>query len=93
MESEVLTTNEAARVLCMHPKTLLRQARQGIVPAARVGGRWKFSRRQLLAWVEEGGSRYEKLVDRSLAEEAERRMADPNRRTVPLAEVKKRLGL
>jgi excisionase family DNA binding protein len=92
MATEVLTTNEAAELLSIHPKTLLRQAREGLIPAARVGGRWRFSRRQLLTWLEEGGSRYEQLVDQSLAEEAERRLSAGGE-TVPLSEVKERLGL
>ena len=93
MEAEVLSTNEAAALLAMHPKTLLKQARQGLVPAARIGGRWKFSRRQLLAVVEGRTDLYERVVDQSLAEEASRIMADPSRATIPLAEAKRRLGL
>ena len=57
MSTEVLTTHEAAALLSMHPKTLLRQAREGRVPAARIGGRWKFSRRQLMRWLEAAAGR------------------------------------
>jgi excisionase family DNA binding protein len=96
MSAEVLSTDEAAELLSMHPKTLLRHAREGAVPAARVGRRWKFSRRQLLAWVEEGGERYERLVDEGLkraAEEAAVAVAEGRSKLVPMAEARKRLGL
>jgi len=92
MSAEVLTTDEAAALLAMHPKTLLRQVREGIIPAARVGRRWKFSKRQLLTWLEDGGSRYEELVDQGLLEATEEAMAEGGR-GIPLAEVKARYGL
>jgi excisionase family DNA binding protein len=92
MGTEILTTAEAAALLSMHPKTLLRQVREGLVPAARVGRRWKFSRRQLLDWVEAGGPSYEQLVDQGLLEATLEAMAEGGR-SVPLAEVKARYGL
>lgn len=52
---EVLTTREAAEFLSMHEKTLVRKARAGLIPAGRTGRAWRFSKRQLIAWLEEGG--------------------------------------
>jgi len=92
MSAEVLTTEEAAELLSMHPKTLLRQVREGGIPAARVGRRWKFSRRQLLQWLEQGGNRYEELVDQGLLEATREALAEGGD-DVPLPEVKRRLGL
>ena len=92
MSAEVLTTEEAAELLSMHPKTLLRQVREGAIPAARVGRRWKFSRRQLLLWLEQGGNRYEELVDQGLLEATREALAEGGD-DVPLPEVKRRLGL
>lgn len=96
MDAEVLSTDQAAELLSMHPKTLLRHARKGTIPAARIGRRWKFSKRQLLEWLEEGGERYEALVDQGLLEATEETMADVaagREKLVPWAEAKKRLGL
>lgn len=38
----VLNTEEAAALLQVHPKTLQRMARQGRVPAFRIGDLWRF---------------------------------------------------
>ena len=56
-DREVMTTREAADFLSMHEKTLVRKAKAGSVPAAKVGREWRFSKRQLMAWLEEGGIR------------------------------------
>jgi len=92
MSAEILTTHEAAALLSMHPKTLLRQAREGLVPAARVGRRWKFSRRQLVEWVEAGGPDYEGMVDAGLLEATLEAFAEEGD-DVPLEDVAARLGL
>ena len=49
---DVLTVEEAAEYLQISPGMLLRKVREGVVPGAKVGRHWRFSRRQLLAWVE-----------------------------------------
>lgn len=41
---EVLTTEEAAALLRVSPDVLLRLSREGQVPGARLGGRWRYSR-------------------------------------------------
>jgi len=38
----VLNTEEAAALLQIHPKTLQRMAREGTVPAFRIGDLWRF---------------------------------------------------
>lgn len=47
--SHLLKSSEAAALLRVHPKHLYRLLRQGL-PARRVGGHWRFSREELLAW-------------------------------------------
>ena len=39
---QVLNKDQAAALLQIHPKTLQRMARQGIVPAFRIGDLWRF---------------------------------------------------
>ena len=48
---EVLTTEEAAKLLHVHPGTVTQFAAQGRVPAQRVGRRWLFRRTTLLQWL------------------------------------------
>lgn len=48
-ESPVLTAEEAAALLRVSTKTLLREARDGHVPGQKVGRSWRFSRVELLA--------------------------------------------
>ena len=45
-----LTSEEAARLLNIHPKTLQRMARRGQVPARRIGDLWRFRASELDAW-------------------------------------------
>ena len=50
----VLNTEEAAALLQIHPKTLQRMARQGVVPAFRIGGLWRFRASSLDQWLRSG---------------------------------------
>jgi len=47
----ILTSEQAAAFLQIHPKTLQRMARQGRVPAYRVGDLWRFRASDLGAWL------------------------------------------
>ncbi len=48
---EVLTAEEAAELLKVSKKTVLRHAREGGIPGAKLGRVWRFSRRELLDLV------------------------------------------
>jgi excisionase family DNA binding protein len=50
----VLNTDEAAALLQIHPKTLQRMARQGSVPAFRIGDLWRFRASALDGWLRSG---------------------------------------
>ena len=52
----VLNTEEAAALLQIHPKTLQRMARQGTVPAFRIGDLWRFRASDLDEWLRSGVS-------------------------------------
>jgi excisionase family DNA binding protein len=45
-----LTSNEAAQLLKIHPKTLQRMARKGQIPAHRIGDLWRFRASELDTW-------------------------------------------
>ena len=51
---EVLTAEEAAEFLGFNPVTVRQKARLGEIPGRKVGKEWRFSRRRLLEWLEEG---------------------------------------
>jgi excisionase family DNA binding protein len=47
----LLTAEEAAKHLRVHIKSLYRLAQQGIVPARKVGGQWRFHVQALDEWL------------------------------------------
>ena len=51
---KVLNTEEAAALLQIHPKTLQKMARQGSVPAFRIGDLWRFRASALDEWLRSG---------------------------------------
>lgn len=59
---ELLTLREAAKKLRVAEVTLYRLARQGKLPAVKVGGGWRFKPEVLDAWLAQGGGRREARV-------------------------------
>jgi excisionase family DNA binding protein len=51
---DVLNAEEAAEFLGFNPYTIREKARLGEIPGRKIGREWRFSRRQLLEWVEGG---------------------------------------
>jgi len=49
----LLTPVEAGAYLKVHPKTAIRSARQGVIPALRYGKHWRFRKSDLVAWVDQ----------------------------------------
>ena len=47
----LLDSQEAARLLDIHPKTLVQMARRGRIPAVRIGKFWRFRASALDFWV------------------------------------------
>jgi excisionase family DNA binding protein len=56
MEKELMNIQEAAAFLGVNEEVLRRWARDGRLPAGKLGREWRFSRRQLIAFVEAGGT-------------------------------------
>ena len=48
---ETLTPNEVAKSLRLHPFTVTRLAREGKIPAFKVGGSWRFRKDQFERWI------------------------------------------
>ena len=49
--AQVMTSIEAAEYLKMHVKTVCRLAKEGKIPAKKVGSEWRFLRRVLDGWL------------------------------------------
>ncbi len=47
----IMTVREVADYLRMHEMTIYRMARQGEIPAYKVGKRWRFHRSRLEDWL------------------------------------------
>ena len=50
---ETLTPNEVAKVLKLHPFTVTRLAREGKLPAFKVGGVWRLRKDEFERWIAE----------------------------------------
>ena len=94
MAADILTAKEAAEYLKLSVETVKAKAREGLMPAAKIGREWRFSRRQLLEWIEEGGAIPERLVDLGLLDAVlESKETEPLADAKPWDEVKAELGL
>lgn len=54
MAPEILDVEGAATLLAVSSSTIYRLARQGKIPATRVGREWRFTRSNLIQWVANG---------------------------------------
>lgn len=52
---ETLTPNEIAKMLKLHPFTVARLAREGKIPAFKVGGVWRIDRVKFERWIAQQG--------------------------------------
>ena len=50
-DDEVLDLREAATLLGLEEELVADEAANGSLPGRRIGGRWRFSRSHLLAWL------------------------------------------
>ena len=49
---QIMTLREVAQYLGLHIMTVYKLTREGRVPAAKIGGQWRFKRDILDAWLE-----------------------------------------
>lgn len=63
-EERLMDVEEVAHYLNLHLMTVYRMLQSGILPARKVGGRWRISKRELDEWLESyaGGTRKQILV-------------------------------
>ncbi len=65
--SQVLTFDEAKQFLRITASTLYRLIQNGVVPASKVGGQWRFKKERLEDWLSD---QEVKFKDRNLKKEA-----------------------
>lgn len=49
---QIMTLREVAKYLGLHAMTVYKLTREGRVPAAKIGGQWRFKRDVLDEWLE-----------------------------------------
>ena len=49
---QIMTLREVAQYLGLHVMTVYKLTREGRVPAAKIGGQWRFKRDVLDGWLE-----------------------------------------
>jgi excisionase family DNA binding protein len=52
-EREILTTKEVAEYLNIHPFTVNKYAREGNIPAFKIGMDWRFHKKYIDKWIRE----------------------------------------
>ena len=50
---EILTAKEVADYLNLHPLTVHRYAREGKIPAFKIGTDWRFHKKYIERWIKE----------------------------------------
>ena len=50
---ETLTPHEISKILKLHPFTVTRLAREGKIPAFKVGGVWRIRKDQFEQWIQQ----------------------------------------
>lgn len=73
--ADVLDVKQCAELLGFSEEHIRVLAREEKIPAAKIGGRWRFSRRQVLEWLEIIAVP-ERLVEEQMVHEADRRLKD-----------------
>ena len=51
-EGGLMNVREASELLTIHPNTVRQYAQAGVIPALKMGPRWRFRRQSLLAWLD-----------------------------------------
>jgi excisionase family DNA binding protein len=52
-EKEIMTTKEVAEYLHIHPLTVHKHAREGKIPAFKIGTDWRFHKKYIERWIKE----------------------------------------
>jgi len=50
---EIMTSKEVAQYLCIHTLTVHKYAREGKIPAFKIGTDWRFHKKSLEKWIDQ----------------------------------------
>ena len=72
--AQIMTTNEIAEYLKLHPITIVKYAREGKIPATRIGGTWRFDKEFIDRWIAlaHNNSERDKDIVRTVAKKSSR---------------------
>ncbi len=51
-DKKIMTAKEVAEYLSIHPLTIHKYARQGKIPAFKIGANWRFLRKSIDKWIQ-----------------------------------------
>jgi excisionase family DNA binding protein len=51
ISKEIMTSKEVAQYLSIHPLTVHKYAREGKIPAFKIGTDWRFHKKSLERWI------------------------------------------
>ncbi len=71
--SEILTAKQVADYLHIHPLTVHRYAREGKIPAFKIGTDWRFHKKYIEKWIEQKTHSNAKRIVDSQPEELEQK--------------------
>jgi excisionase family DNA binding protein len=60
--TELLTTKEVASYLKLRPETVLRSVKKGDIPAIKVGGHFRFDRKQIDEWLHNNSTSKKRIL-------------------------------
>jgi len=60
--TELLTTKEIAGYLKLRPETILRGVKEGEIPAIKVGGRFRFDKKQIDEWLHNNSTSKKRIL-------------------------------
>jgi excisionase family DNA binding protein len=60
--TELLTTKEVAAYLKLRPETVLRGVKKGEIPAIKVGGHFRFDKRQIDEWLHDNSTSRKRIL-------------------------------
>jgi len=52
--ADIMTTKEIAEYLKLHPITICKYAKEGKIPAIRIGRVWRFDKKAIDKWINSG---------------------------------------
>ena len=52
ISKEIMTAKEVAQYLSIHPLTVHKYAREGKIPAFKIGTDWRFHKKYLEKWIQ-----------------------------------------